>query len=77
MKHRRDGYHESAHYENEVEKPKVAPRGHQMSGMGCEDYKGQAMDIAYGQAGKGGCKSDMKKINSQMKHYDWESNSEY
>jgi hypothetical protein len=64
-------------YENEVEKPKVASHGHQESGMGCADFKKEAMDIAYGQAGSGGCKSDSGKITSQMKHYDWESPSEY
>lgn len=64
-------------YENEVEKPKVASHGHQESGMGCHEFKGQAMDIAYGQAGMGGCKSDNGKIMGQMKHYDWESPSEY
>jgi hypothetical protein len=68
---------ESVRYENEVEKPKVAKGGHQMSGMGCCDFKKEAMDIAYGQAGMGGVKSDERKIMSQMKHYDWESPSEY
>jgi hypothetical protein len=68
---------EKARYENEVEKPKVAKGGHQESGMGCHDFKKEAMDIAYGQAGMGGCKSDYRKIESQMKHYDWESPSEY
>ena len=64
-------------YENEVEKPKVPAHGTQESGMGCCDFKKEAMDIAYGQAGMGGVKSDEKKIMSQMKHYDWESPSEY
>lgn len=64
-------------YKNETERPKVPKGGHQESGMGLDSYKGEAMDIAYGQAGQAGCKSDMKKINSQMKHYDWESPSNY
>lgn len=68
---------QKAGYKNEVEEPRVASHGHQESGMGCHEFKGEAMDIAYGQAGMGGCKSDSKKINSQMKHYDWESPSEY
>ncbi len=66
-----------AHYEHEVEKPKVPKGGHQESGMGVHDFKKEAMDIAYGQAGEAGCKSDAKKMSSQMKHYDWESPSEY
>lgn len=68
---------ESIRYEHEMDEPKVPKHGHQESGMGCADFKGQAMDIAYGQAGSGGCKSDTKKMDSQMKHYDWESPSEY
>jgi hypothetical protein len=64
-------------YENEVEKPHVPRQGRQMPGMGVDDMKGEAMPIVYGQAGKEGCKSDMKKINGQMKHYHWEGSSEY
>jgi hypothetical protein len=64
-------------YENEVDKPAVAAHGHQEGGMGCHEFKGQAMDIAYGQAGKAGCGSDNKKVMSQMKHYHWESSSDY
>ena len=64
-------------YENEVEKPHVPKQGHQMSGMGVDDMKGEAMPIAYGQAGKAGCKSDSKKMNAQKKNYDWESPSDY
>ena len=67
----------SVHYENEMERPKVPKGGHQEKGMGCHEFKGEAMDIAYGQAGEGGCKSDSKKIMGQMKHYDWEGPSEY
>lgn len=68
---------ESVRYENEMEKPQVPKHGHQESGMGCHEFKKQAMDIAYGQSGSSGCKSDHKKIEGQMKHYDWESPSEY
>lgn len=67
----------SAHYEHGADKPKVSKGGHQESGLGCHDFKGEAMDIAYGQAGEKGCKSDSTKFNAQMKHYDWESPSEY
>lgn len=58
-------------YKHEVDKPSQPSEGHLMSGMGCEDYKSQADPIAYGQASSTGCKSDTKKINSQMKEYHW------
>lgn len=79
MKHH-DGHHSKADgppYEHEMDRPKRPKHGHQDPGMGVEDMKREAMDIAYGQAGAGGCKSDSKKFHSQMKHYDWESPSEY
>lgn len=62
---------------NETESPAVPKHGHQMHGLGLGDFKGEGADIAYGQAGKSGCKSDAKKIQSQMKHYGWEGSSEY
>lgn len=64
-------------YEHETDHPKQAKGGHMQKGMGCDDFKSNAMNIAYGQAGKSGCKSDQAKISSQMKHYGWESGSEY
>jgi hypothetical protein len=66
-----------ASYKNEVDEPHVPKHGHQEAGMGVHDFKKEAMDIAYGQAGSAGCKSDEKKFSSQMKHYDWEGPSEY
>lgn len=59
-------------YENEVEKPSVPSEGRKEKGMGMKDFKGEADPIAYGQAGMSGCKSDERKISSQMKHYGWE-----
>jgi len=56
-------------YRNEVEKPEQAAVGHLKRAMGCDEFKGQAMDISYGQAGKKGCSSDQRKIQSQMMHY--------
>ena len=56
-------------YRNEVEKPEQAPVGHLKRAMGCDEFKGQANAISYGQAGKSGCASDQKKIMSQMMHY--------
>lgn len=64
-------------YRNEVEKPEQAPQGSPMSGLGCSDFKRQAMGIAYGQAAESGCKSDDSKIMGQMKNYHWDANSGY
>jgi hypothetical protein len=72
MKHQAHGQ-----YENEVEKPHVPSHGHQEGGMGLDSFKKEAAPIAYGQAGVEGCKSDMRKIEGQMKHYYWEGTSEY
>lgn len=68
----------NGHYEKEVEKPKLAPMGHEgpgmgaKPGMGCMDFKAEADTIAYGQAGGPGCKSDEKKIHGQFKDYHWD-----
>ena len=68
--------HDSMHsshgiYKNEVEKPETHAPGHMEHGMGCMEFKGEAMGIAMGQAGKEGCMSDEKKIHSQFKDYHW------
>ena len=55
-----------AKYRNEVshpKQPKMADDGYMYS---AKDYKGDAMDIAYGAAGKQGCEADHKKIMAQM-----------
>lgn len=57
-----------AMYRNEEEMPKVPMHGHLESGMGCHEFKGEAMDTAYGQASKSGCEADSKKIRAQMFH---------
>jgi hypothetical protein len=62
-------------YRNEVEEPTLPMEGHMERGMGCDEFKGEAMDIAFGQAGVQGCKSDRKKIMGQMKHYHWDGES--
>lgn len=62
----------NGHYENEVEMPSVPSEGHMLPGMGMHDFKGECDPIAYGQASAEGCKSDMKKIMSQMKDYHWD-----
>lgn len=58
-------------YKNEVDRPAQPAEGHKIKGMGMKDFKGQADDLAYGQAGAAGCKSDERKIASQMKNYHW------
>lgn len=58
-------------YKHEVDKPSEPAKGRVESGMGCDDYKGQAMDQAFGQAGKSGCAADMKKIRAQFMNYSW------
>lgn len=63
------------HVKNEVEMPAIPKEGHQESGMGCHDFKEEAQDIAYGQAGEQGCKSDAKKVSAQMKNYGWDKDS--
>ena len=66
-----------AMYENEVDKPSVPPMGKNEPMMNLHDFKGEAMDTAYGQAGEAGCKADQKKINSQFKSYGWDANTGY
>ena len=53
-------------YKNEVDMPMKAKQGgHPMDDYGCDDFKSQAFDQAFGQAGKKGCEMDMRKIHSQ------------
>lgn len=66
-----------AMYRNEVDEPHMPAQGHLEHGMGCNDFKKQAMPIAYGQAASEGMKSDEKKIAGQFKNYHWDSGSEY
>jgi hypothetical protein len=65
----------SAMYENEVEKPSVPMQGKRSMEAGLYDFKADAMDIAYGQAGKAGCMGDEKKIHAQFKDYHWDGES--
>jgi hypothetical protein len=60
-----------ARYEHGEDKPSQPKQGTLEKGMGCYDFKAEAMDISYGQAGKEGCKADNGKIESQMKNYHW------
>lgn len=60
-----------------VEKPRMPKKGKNEPMTSLDDFKGDAMDTAYGQAGKSGCSSDMKKIHSQFKSYGWDSNTGY
>jgi hypothetical protein len=58
-------------YRNEMEHPHVPMQGMPERGHGAEDFKGMAMDIAYGQAGKAGCMADEKRMRAQHKDYHW------
>lgn len=64
-----------AMYRNEVDKPKIPPHGHQEAGMGVHDFKGEAQDIAYGQASEQGCRADEKRMSAQFKNYHWDSDT--
>lgn len=82
MKHKSHGRmdsggvrHGHAMYRNEVEEPSLPPMGHRPREAGLMDAKGEAMDIAYGQAGREGCMSDEKKIHAQFKDYHWDGES--
>lgn len=66
-----------AMYEHEVEKPHVPSVRKNEPMDNCDDFKGDSMDTAYGQAGKHGVMSDMKKIHSQFKSYGWDANTGY
>lgn len=59
-------------YEHETERPALPAEGHEMKGWGLHEFKGEADSIAYGQAGKEGCKSDEKKVHAQFKEYHWD-----
>ncbi len=60
-------------YDNEVDAPKHQKINHSTPPEGkawgmmdtCADFKQEASDQAYGQAGEQGCKSDDRKIMSQ------------
>lgn len=70
------GHENAKHiYRHEEEEPSMPMQGHLDHGMGCNEFKGEAMGIAYGQAGEKGCASDSKKIRSQFKDYHWEGAS--
>jgi hypothetical protein len=66
-----------AMYENEVDKPSVPKKGKNEPMMSCHDFKEEAMDTAYGQAGEKGCEADHKKIMGQFKSYGWDANTGY
>lgn len=72
-----EGKHGKGPYEHVVDEPHVPSHGKSEHMMSADDFKGDAMDTAYGQAGKGGCASDNKKIHSQFKSYGWDANTGY
>lgn len=53
-------------YKNEVDKPSAAKMGKKpMNDAGCNSFKKQASDQAFGQAGARGVKADHAKIKAQ------------
>lgn len=69
--------HGSAPYEHETDHPHIPPKGKNAMMGPVDDFKGDSMDTAYGQAGKHGCQADQKKIHSQFKSYGWDANTGY
>lgn len=65
-------HHSKDMYRHEEEKPHIPKSGHMLHGQGLNEAKIEAMPIAYGQAGVQGMNSDMKKIHSQHKDYNWD-----
>ena len=56
-------------YKNETDRPmKAKEGGRPMGTYGCGDFKGEAFDQAWGQAGKSGVEADMRKIHAQHFH---------
>jgi hypothetical protein len=59
-------------YKHEVEEPKFekigSGKGHMVAMKSCDDFKSDASDQAFGQAGYAGCMSDQKKIHAQFNH---------
>lgn len=54
-------------YKHQEDKPSQPAQGGKAENLrSMKDFKGQAMDQAYGQAGSKGCKSDEAKIKSQF-----------
>lgn len=59
-------------YKDETDRPshqKIGKgKGHMVEMESCHDFKKEASDQAYGQAGMKGCEADYKKIKSQFFH---------
>ncbi len=49
----------------------VTPQGVANMWNGVMEMKGEAMDEAYGMAGKRGCESSVSKAHSQFREYNW------
>lgn len=49
----------------------TTPEGVAMNWDGVHEMKGEAMDEAYGMAGKRGCDSSYQKAHSQFRDYNW------
>jgi hypothetical protein len=75
--HKMHHKHSGSPYENETEHPHIPKCGKNEPMGPVDDFKGESMDTAYGQAGEHGCKSDQRKIHGQMKNYGWNANTGY
>ena len=62
---------EKSGYKHETDKPSAPKEGTQSNEWGCDDFKKEAHDIAFGQASNSGCSSDGGKVKSQFKNYNW------
>lgn len=79
MMHKSGRHHAHHHgvYEHEMDRPSIPRKGKNEPMTNAHDFKSDAMDTAYGQAGMAGCKADEKKIHSQFKNYGWDANTGY
>lgn len=72
---RQGGFESMEHY-NERQpmvshQSETTPQTVANSWNGVMEMKGEAMDEAYGMAGKSGCESCMSKAHSQFRDYNW------
>lgn len=63
--------HDNAKGHFATEQSKTTPESIARDNMGVYQMKNEAMDEAFGQAGKSHCQGDHKKIKAQFKDYNW------
>lgn len=67
---------ESMEHDNERQAMKsnqsvTTPKSVAMDWYGVHEMKNEAMDEAYGMAGKRGCEESDRKVHSQFRDYNW------